>query len=651
MNRLSEETSAYLLAHADNPVNWYPWGDEAFSAAASENKPIFLSIGYSSCHWCHVMEEESFQDPEVAVLMNETFICIKVDREERPDIDNLYMKFTVAMTGSGGWPMTVIMTPDGKPFFTGTYLPKDSSFGRTGMMQLIPLVQEQWETRRDPVAARACEIEEVVLRSVNSPSVPVEVSSETVNNGFAEFRASYDSSCGGFGRAPKFPSPHNLLFLLRYWKVSGEQQALEMVESTLRAIRGGGIYDQIGFGIHRYSTDRKWLVPHFEKMLYDQALFTMALLETYQATDDEFYSTAASEMIEYVLRVMTSPDGAFYASEDADSSGGEGAFYTWSTEELSQVLSADQAVLAAEYWNVSGSAGILHQSGNNSFSPDQLIQLEAIREILLERRDQRQKPALDRKILADWNGLIIASLARASAVLENPGYLKAAVRSFDFIMENMMKEDQRLCHSYAMGIQGADGFLDDYAFLIMGSLELYRSTLDHRYLNLSMDLQSELDQHFADQSGGGYFFTGDYIRQPVTRIKESYDGAVPSGNSVELINLITLWKLTGDISYRERAEAMEAGFGSSVALNPLACSMMLAGIMFGQQKGTEVVLAGALDDRVMREMLQVLRSDFRPFTTVMLDADSGNTAVQASLCMNGACSLPVETAEELRKRL
>ena len=651
MNRLSEETSAYLLAHADNPVNWYPWGDEAFAAAESENKPIFLSTGYSSCHWCHVMEEESFQNPQVAALMNETFICIKVDREERPDIDNLYMKFTVAMTGSGGWPMTVIMTPDGKPFFTGTYLPKDTSFGRTGMMQLIPLIHEQWEAGSDAVTARACEIEEVVLRSVNSPSVPVEVSSETVNNGFHEFRASYDSAYGGFGRAPKFPSPHNLLFLLRYWKVSGEQEALEMVESTLRAIREGGIYDQIGFGIHRYSTDREWLVPHFEKMLYDQALFTMALLETYQATGDVFYATAASEMIEYVFRVMTSPDGAFNASEDADSSGGEGAYYTWSTEELSQVLSADQAALAAEYWNISDSSGILHQSGSNTFSPEQLIQLEGIREILLERRGHRQGPALDRKILTDWNGLMIASLARASAVLENPRYLNAAVESFEFILENMMKEDQRLCHSYAMGRQGPDGFLDDYAFLITGSLELYRSTLNPRYLQLSMNLQAELDLHFADQSGGGYFFTGDYTDKPVTRLIESYDGAVPSGNSVELINLITLWKLTGDLSYMERAEAMEAAFGNSVALSPTAYSMMLSGIMSGQQTGTEVVLAGDPDDQVMQEMLQVLRSEFRPFTTVMLDDRSGNTAVQASVCINGACSLPVETAEELRNSL
>ncbi len=677
-NRLSGETSAYLLAHADNPVNWYPWGDEAFAAAQADDKPIFLSIGYSSCHWCHVMEEESFEDAEVAALLNDAFICIKVDREERPDIDNLYMRFTVAMTGGGGWPMTVIMTPEGDPFFAATYIPKNASFGRTGMMQLLPAIAGQWETGREEIAAQAAEIRTVVIHSRQVSEVSREPSQGVADSGFGAFRASFDSEYGGFGNAPKFPSPHNLIFLLRYWNATGEQEALDMVTTTLRAVRCGGIFDQLGFGVHRYSTDREWLVPHFEKMLYDQALLTMAFLETYQATEDEFFAAAAIEILEYVLRDMTSADGAFYSSEDADSEGGEGAFYTWSLDEMSRILTPAELQAAIGYWNVNETGNfseadeldnprnILHLTRENCSSalpsPGELQDvIPAARRTLLLSRESRPRPFRDEKVLADWNGLMIAALARASIVLKDPKYLDAAAEAFEFIMDRMMTEDQSLIHSFAGGRQGPGAFLDDYAFLIWGCLELYSASLQQQYLDIAIELQSVLDNHFADESGGGYFFTGDLADPQIPRLKESYDGAAPSGNSVELHNLITLWKITGDPRYMESASRIESAFSASVSITPAAYSMLLSGIMYGRNGGTEVLLVGEPDDPAALEMLAVLRADYRPWMTVLLmdpsdthhgpawvrDISDASAIPAAYVCRGGACSLPVGTAMEL----
>jgi len=682
LNRLSAETSAYLLAHADNPVNWYPWGDEAFAAAQAEDKPIFLSIGYSSCHWCHVMEEESFADPEVAALMNDAFVCIKVDREERPDIDNLYMRFTMAMTGGGGWPMTVIMTPEGAPFFTATYIPKNTSFGRAGMMQLIPAVVEQWDGNREEMVARAAEIGSIVLRSAPASGISSpEPSAGVADSSFSAFQDSFDTEYGGFGRAMKFPSPHNLLFLLRYWYATDESEALDMVRKTLLAIRYGGIFDHLGFGVHRYSTDREWLVPHFEKMLYDQALLTMAYLEAYQATGERFFANTSAEILEYVLRDMTSADGAFYSSEDADSEGGEGAYYTWSLDEMSAILTPEELSQAVEHWNVTESGNfaeagtqdnhgnILHLTLEDSFSaatsPDDLQDsLESIRRTLLLSRGNRSAPFRDEKVLADWNGLMIASMARASIVLQDPTYFDAAVKAYEFIGNMMMTDDLMLSHSLAGGEEGPDAFLDDYAFLIWGCLELYSASLQQQYLHTAIELQRVIDRHFTDDSGGGYFFTGDYADPQIPRLKESYDGAVPSGNSVELANLITLWKLTGDPSYMERASGIESAFSASLSTSPAAFSMMLSGVMYGRHGGTEVLLVGDSDDPVIREMLEVLRAGYRPWMTVtLLDPEdargpswmpdiSDNPSVPAAyVCDNGTCSLPVGTALELQELL
>ena len=682
MNRLSGETSAYLLAHADNPVNWYPWGDEAFEAAEAENKPIFLSIGYSSCHWCHVMEEESFEDPFVAALLNDAFICIKVDREERPDIDNLYMRYTVAMTGGGGWPMTVIMPPDGAPFFAATYIPKNTSFGRTGIMQLLPAIARQWETGREDIVTQAAEIETIVIHNRQTAEVSSAPSQEVADRSYSAFMASFDEEYGGFGTAPKFPSPHNLLFLLRYWNATGEQHALDMVTITLRAIRCGGIFDQLGFGIHRYSTDREWLVPHFEKMLYDQALLTMAFLEAYHVTDEPFFANTAIEILEYVLRNMTSADGAFYSSEDADSEGGEGAFYTWSLDEISRILTPSELQVAAGYWNVTESGNfseagaldkcrnILHLTRENCSSaltsPGELQDvISAARRTLLLSRESRPRPFRDEKVLADWNGLMIAALARASIVLNDPQYLDASIKAFEFIRDSMMTIDHRLSHSFAGGRLGSDAFLDDYVFLIWGCLELYSASLQSQYLNTAIELQGVLDSHFADPSGGGYFFTGDHADPQIPRLKESYDGAVPSGNSVELSNLITLWKITGDSRYIESASGIESAFGASLSTSPTAYSMLLSGIMYGRDGGTEVLLVGERDDPVLLEMLAALHAEYRPWMTVLFldpadiadgpawvpDISDITVLPAAYVCRGGACRLPVGTALELTELL
>jgi uncharacterized protein len=679
-NRLSGESSAYLLAHADNPVNWYPWGDEAFDLARAEDKPVFLSIGYSSCHWCHVMEEESFQDAEVAALMNDAFICIKVDREERPDIDNLYMRFTVAMTGSGGWPMTVILTPDGDPFFAATYLPRTTSFGRTGMIQLLPVIAQQWSSNRDEIVAHSLEVRNTVLQGSRLPSSSDESADGAPDSAFSSLSNSFDPEFGGFGSSPKFPSPHNLLFLLRYWKTTGEQAALDMVCRTLRAIRAGGIFDQIGYGIHRYSTDREWLVPHFEKMLYDQAMLSMAFLEAYQATADEYFATAASEIFQYVKRDMTSSSGAFYSSEDADSFGGEGAFYTWTLEEMSGVLSGEELDLAVDCWNVSGSGNfseaatlagnrnILHMSPDDEnhlpyLSEDIRSILENARQKLFTARENRPEPFRDEKILADWNGLMIASLARASIVLDDPAYLEAATGAFEFIRDSMMTDHMMLYHSFGSRRRGSEGFLDDYSFLIWGCLELYRASMQQEYLSAAIELQGFLDAHFRDDSGGGYYFTSDSAGPQIPRLKESYDGAVPSGNSIELLNLITLWKLTGRQSYLESASGIEAAFASNISSSPSAFSMMTAGVMYGQTGGTEVILVGSPNDPIIIEMMEVLRYGYRPWTTVSLIdpdctssfpawvPDSSLTGEEASayVCRGGTCSLPVSSSTGLRE--
>jgi uncharacterized protein YyaL (SSP411 family) len=501
-NRLQFEKSPYLLQHAGNPVDWYPWGSAAFEAAAREDKPIFLSIGYSTCHWCHVMERESFEDPQVAALLNEAFICIKVDREERPDIDNIYMAVCQVVTGGGGWPLTVLLAPDKTPFYAATYIPKEGRYGHIGLVDLVPQVRQLWNTRREEVTAAGQQHMERLRQFIRTPEGSG-LDEATLGEAFKNFVSRFDKSHGGFGNAPKFPTPHNLNFLLRYGKRTKNSLALAMVERTLKAMRRGGIYDHIGFGFHRYSTDQSWLVPHFEKMLYDQALLALAYLEAFQATGNAEYADTAREIFTYVLRDMTDPEGPFYSAEDADSEGVEGRFYVWSEREIRNLLNTGTADLVIRWFQIRpegnwvdatghGDAGsnILHLKKEivdlaveTGPTPESLqAELERARQLLFAVREKRVRPLKDDKVLTDWNGLMIAALTRGSQVLGEPRYVEAAGKALLFVMNRMIGENGRLLHRYRDGEALIPANLDDYAFLVWGLIELYEATFDTRIL-------------------------------------------------------------------------------------------------------------------------------------------------------------------------
>ncbi|TKJ45155.1 thioredoxin domain-containing protein, partial [Candidatus Aerophobetes bacterium Ae_b3b] len=514
-NRLIFEKSPYLLQHADNPVDWYPWGPEAFEKARKENKPVFLSIGYSTCHWCHVMARESFEDSEVARLMNEVFVSIKVDREERPDIDNVYMMVCQMITGSGGWPLTIIMTPDQKPFFAATYIPKERRFGRMGMLELIPRIKELWTTRRDEVLSSANEIT-AALQQVSQDAPGEELDETTLDLAYEQLAKRFDEQHGGFGGAPKFPTPHNFLFLLRYWKRTNTERALQMVEKTLQAMRRGGIYDHIGFGFHRYSTDSHWFVPHFEKMLYDQATLAIVYTEAYQATGKEEYAQTAREIFTYVLRDMTAPEGGFYAAEDAESEGEEGKFYLWTEEEIRQVLGSEEAALIVKIFNIEEGGNFIEQVTGRRTARNVLHltksvkelaselkmsdydlqkRLQAMRQKLFTYREKRIHPHRDDKILTDWNGLMIAAFAKGARVFDEPRYAEAARGAVDFILKNMCTSDGELLHRYRDEQAALPAQVDDYAFLIWGMLELYETIFEVRYLQIALDLNRDLIEH------------------------------------------------------------------------------------------------------------------------------------------------------------
>ena len=577
-NRLFHEKSPYLLQHAYNPVDWYPWGDEAFEEAKRQDKPIFLSIGYSTCHWCHVMEHESFTDQEVAALMNEAFINIKVDREERPDIDGVYMAVSQMLTGGGGWPLTIIMTPDRKPFYSATYIPKENRFNVVGMLDLVPQITNYWETQRE----RLMGIGDNVASSLSTGSSGggENLKESVLDTGFMLLEDRYDDEYGGLGDAPKFPSPHNLLFLLRYWKRTGKEKALAMVENTLQKMSRGGIFDHVGYGFHRYSTDREWLVPHFEKMLYDQAMLLMAYTEAYQATGKEEYRETAEQTIAYVLRDLTSTYGGFYSAEDADSEGEEGKFYVWTVDELQRIAGdEDQDVLVYlgvkpggnyldEATREKTGTNILHVAGD-----DPPVNLEAVKNRLFEERERRERPLLDDKILTDWNGLMIAALSKAARAFQVKEYAEEAVRSAEFILGNMWDGDE-LIHRYREGDAQIGGFLDDYAFMVWGLIELYQATHEKRFLDEAWRINEVIMDMFADPEGG-FYFTSSESEELLTRRKDLYDGAIPSGNSVAFMNMMRLSRLTGNTSLEEEAAKLSRFFSSSVLGAPHAYSMLL----------------------------------------------------------------------------
>jgi uncharacterized protein YyaL (SSP411 family) len=688
-NRLIHEKSPYLLQHAYNPVDWFPWGDETFDKAERENRPIFLSIGYSTCHWCHVMEQESFEDPEVAALMNETFVSIKVDREERPDLDHVYMTVCQMMTGSGGWPLTIVMTPDKKPFFAATYIPKQSRFGRSGMMELIPRIQSIWATRKVAVLDSA----EKILRAIKSTepaNLGDDLDRAVLDRAYRDFVARFDEDFGGFGVAPKFPTPHIFFFLLRYWKRSGDKRALELVERTLEAMRLGGIFDQVGFGFHRYSTDREWLVPHFEKMLYDQALLALAYLETYQATGKETYGTTARGIFTYVLRTMTSQGGGFYSAEDADSEGVEGKFYVWTEEEIRRNFPTDEADFIVRVFNITKSGNFSDEAtgkitGSNILHLGKSIpeiaadldisshaledRIDDVRRRLFEIREKRIHPHKDDKILTDWNGLMIAAFARGARLLNEPVYAEAAERAVDFILSHLHDSDGRLLHRYRDGESKITAHLDDYAFFVWGLIELYEATFKDRFLKRAILLNGTMLEHYWDEKTAGFFFTPDDGEALIVRKKELYDGAVPSGNSVSLLNLLRLARITGRTDLEKKASMIDNAFSEQIKQAPTGFTQFLSGLDFVLGPSYEVVIVGPAGSKETADMIRALFNPFIPNKVVVfrptnqespaIDSISPFVRNQVSLdgkatahvCRNRTCLKPSTSIQEMMNML
>jgi hypothetical protein len=632
-NRLIKEKSPYLLQHAYNPVDWYPWSSEAFEKAKAEDRPVFVSIGYSTCHWCHVMEKECFEDEEVAKLMNQVFVCIKVDREERPDLDAAYMAVCQSMGRNCGWPLNVIMTPDKNPFFIASYIPKDNRFGSVGMVSLVPQIEEIWRTRKAEMESIGKELKEQITTQTQAETQNP-LNKTTLDNAYEQLFLRFDPENGGFGKAPKFPSPHNLLFLLRYWNRTKEKNAWAMVEKTLRAMRLGGFFDQVGFGFHRYSTDAQWLVPHFEKMLYDQALLAYAYVEAYQASGAAKFKLTAKETLDYVLRNLAAAQGGFFSAEDADSEGEEGKFYLWTQQEIVQALPQPDADLAVKLFEIKpegnyyeppkGNNGknILHfaepleqlASESNLTLDELIVRLGKIRNTLFEVREKRVHPSKDDKVLSDWNGLMIAALSRASQILGEPKYLQAAAKTADFILQEMKTTDNKLYHRYAKGERAVLGFLDDYAYLVFGLLELF----DEKYHQISADLTKSMIEQFWDEKNGGFFFTEKSTDEGVPRLKQTYDGAAPSGNSVALHNLLRLARLSGESLFEDYADKLLRAVSEEVNSQPLGHTFMLLGLEFALGPTFNVVLAGDPGDKDTLLMIETLRKIYQPNLTVTI---------------------------------
>ncbi|MGZ7108426.1 MAG: thioredoxin domain-containing protein [Methanobacterium sp.] len=687
-NHLVNEKSPYLIQHMQNPVDWYPWGDEAFSKAKEENKPIFLSIGYSTCHWCHVMAHESFEDKEIGQLMNETFVSIKVDREERPDLDNIYMTVCQLMTGGGGWPLTIIMTPDKKPFFAGTYFAKKSGFGRPGLKDLILNVKELWNTKPEEVSTSADALIDA-LHKISDTSSGDELNPEVLDTCYKALSENFDDIYGGFGKAPKFPAVHNLLFLLRYWKRSGKDRSLKMVTETLDSMRNGGIYDHLGFGFHRYSVDQKWLVPHFEKMLYDQAMISAAYIEAFQATGEEEYKNTADKIFEYILRDMKSQQGGFYSAEDADSEGIEGKFYVWTKKEIIDVLGEDEGEFASKVFGVTDEgnfkeestgektgANILHLE--NSFedmteifgiSKEELKKkVLEIRNKLYEHREDRIHPHKDDKILTDWNGLMISSLAKGAYVFKEDKYLKAAINAADFILNKMLMNDG-LMHRFRDGESAIEGNLDDYAFMIYGLLDLFEASFNVKYLKSALLLAETLLDHFWDVENGGFYFTADYAEKVLVRKKEIYDSAIPSGNSIMMLNLLRLSQLTENEKFKENALDLEKAFSQTIQKIPTGFAGFLCALDFRIGPSYEIVIAGKKEDCETEALIEAVKQNYIPNKTIILLLDGDNTSplikiipslefkkienkkATAYVCSGGSCKTPTNNLNTFLKLL
>jgi hypothetical protein len=699
-NRLASEKSPYLLQHASNPVDWYPWGDEAFAAARREDKPIFLSVGYATCHWCHVMERESFEDPGIARVLNARFVPVKVDREERPDVDRVYMLFVQATTGSGGWPMSVWLTPDLQPFYGGTYFPPDGRYGRPGFGAVLDEISRAWQENRAGVVRSAARLTErlrgfAAAAPQQAQTVP---GPDALAAAVKELESAFDSRRGGFGGAPKFPRPAELFFLLREFKRTGRPVARDMVLRTLRAMAEGGMRDHIGGGFHRYSVDADWRVPHFEKMLYDQAQLTLACLEAHQVSGDPLFADVAQDTLRYVTREMTDPAGGFYSAEDADSlppehataSGArksEGAFYLWTLDELASLLGGDIEIARQRFG--------IDPEGNAPFDPHgefvgknllylaascgqiaaarglDVAEVEArlarVRETMYEARARRPRPLRDDKILASWNGLMIAAFARAARVLRRPAHLEAARRAASFLKAVMWQADaRRLFRRYREGDVAIEAYAEDYACLVWGLLELFQAGGDPAWLEWALELQRRQDELFWDEGAGGWYATTGADPSIIVRMKEDYDGAEPSATSVAVSNLIVLAHLTGDERWRQRVQRTFEGAAARISSAGRSVPMMLAGLSAWQAGVQQLAFVGRAGDASREALERVAASHYLPFA-VIVPVEPGerqgriaaaapfvgamsarNGMATAYVCRDFACQAPVEDPEDLR---
>ncbi|WP_052107695.1 thioredoxin domain-containing protein [Clostridium novyi] len=663
-NKLINEKSPYLLQHAYNPVQWYPWCEEAFIKAKEEDKPIFLSIGYSSCHWCHVMENESFEDEEVAEILNDNYISIKVDREERPDVDNIYMTFCQAVTGSGGWPLTIIMTPDQRPFFAGTYFPKKRMYGRPGLVQILNQIADEWENNRNNIINSSDELLQT-LKKHESQDTSGEINEEVLKDAIGEMKYYYDDVYGGFGIAPKFPTPHKLMLLLIYYKEYNDKNALHIVEHTLKCMYKGGIFDHIGFGFSRYSTDEKWLVPHFEKMLYDNALLAYVYTEVYQLTRKPFYKEVAEKIFTYILRDMTSPEGGFYSAEDADSEGVEGKFYLWKLSEIKGILKED----AKKFCNTYDITRVGNFEGGNipnliGKDIENIDKLEYIREKLFQIREKRIHPFKDDKILTAWNALMISALAYGGRVFENKEYIKRAKDAYDFIKNNLVRKDGRLLARFRHGEAAYIAYLEDYSFLVWALIELYEATFESKFLKEALYFQDEMIKLFWDEKSYGFFHSGKDGEKLILNLKDSYDTAIPSGNSVAAMNLIKLSKITGDNSLVEKAYKMINGFGGNIKESLQSHSVFLMAYMNYIRPSRQIIIASNKEDKVFNDMIREVNKKFMPFTTVLLNDGTLEDIIPsiknkkiidnkttAYVCENFSCNRPVNNVEDFIKLL
>lgn len=685
-NRLVFESSLYLQQHATNPIDWYPWGEAALSKARQEGKAIFLSIGYATCHWCHVMARESYADPQVGRLMNQFFIAIKVDREERPDLDHIYMRVCARMSQHCGWPLNVVLTPDLKPFFVATYIPRDDRQGRPGMLRLLPSIERVWQTRRNEVLHLADKVV-AELQPVPPTGQGQPLTQADLQLTFDQLQRLYDAQHGGIGGPPKFPKPLALGFLLRYWRRTGNAQALAMVETTLQHMRRGGIYDQVGFGFHRYATDAEWRLPHFEKMLYNQALLLILYSEAYQITGKALYAQTAHEIATYVRRDMTSPQGGFYAAEDADSDGEEGVFYLWTTAQIRRILGQHEADLYQQVFNLADGGnfpqGSLRQQNIPYLKQDlgdlaadlQMTEaalaqrLDALRQRLFAARQQRQRPLKDDKILTDWNGLMIAALARAGQVFDRADYLNLAQHAAAFVLHNLRNAEGRLLKRYRQGKAGLAAHIDDYAFMIWGLLDLYEATFKVDYLQTAIDLQHTMLTDFWDAQQAGFFFTADDHKAVLLRSKDAEDMALPSGNSVAALNLLRLYRMTGRQIFADKAEALLQAFAPLVKRYPAAHTHFMSAVDFALGPSFEVVISGVTEQPQTRAMQHALRQPFVPNKVVIFrPAEVANPPIvrlapytrdqtplqgqaTAYVCQNYVCNAPTTAIHTMLEAL